>query len=118
VSPLSFIAMVETVIKPPIVVKSIEWSVDEKSGPKPRSTAALLLQFPGVPDLDAWRVVSKKIIADLKAVFTRHDIAFSKLPPRFSETEKMDVSFDGGGPAQESRPAAGSSDVLLTIKEL
>lgn len=118
VSPLSYIAMLETVIRPPVVVKSIEWSVDEKSGPKPRSTAALSLQFPGVPDLDTWRVVSRKVIADLKAVFTHHDIVFSKLPPRFSETEKMDVSFDGGGPAQESRPVPGSSDVLLTIREL
>lgn len=123
VSPLAFIASVETVIKPPIVVKSVDWSLEERSSagvvyPKPKTVVTMALQFPGVPDIDAWRVVSKKVMADLKEVFKNYDVSFSKLPPRFLETEKMDISFDSNAPAPKPQPAKESSDVTLTIREL
>jgi hypothetical protein len=122
-SPLTFIARVEAVIKTPIVVKSIEWVVDEK-GPggavlaKPKNTAVLSLQFPDVPDLEAWRLVSKRILAEMKLIFKDYDVSFSRLPQRFSESEKMDINFDSNLPAPKPAAVSASSDVLLTIKEL
>ncbi|MBY0406544.1 MAG: hypothetical protein K2Q01_02540, partial [Rickettsiales bacterium] len=116
-----FIATIETVIKPPIVVKSIEWVADDKSlnaQGSPKTTAVLALQFPTVPDLETWRAVSKKILTDLKVVLPSFDITFSKLPQRFSETDKMDISFDSAKPAPPPPTTKESSDVVLMIKEL
>ncbi len=123
VSPLAFIARLETVIKPPIIVKNIEWTIEEKGPtgaayPKPKSLATLSLQFPAVRDLDDWRNVSKQVIADLKVVFKDFDITFSKLPPRFSEGDKLDINFDSSAPAPKPVPGKDSSDVMLTLKEL
>lgn len=117
VSPLKFIAALETVIKSPIIVRSIEWSIDGNPT-KPKSIATLNLQFPSVPDLDSWRIISKKVLADLKLVFKEYDISFSKLPPRFSETEKLDINFDSSVAPVKPTPSKESSDVTLIIKEL
>ena len=122
VTPLGFIARLESVIKPPIIVRNIEWITEDKgpSGPypAPKATATLLLQFPAIHDLDEWHAVSKKILGDLKLVFKEYDVSFSKLPPRFSESDKLDITFDSNAIAPKPAPTSDSSDVTLTLKEL
>jgi hypothetical protein len=121
-APLTFFARVQRVIKPPIIVKGLEWSVDDKgvgitsAGP-PKNVAVYTLEFPGVPDLDAWRVVSKKVLADLKEEFKGYDVAFTKLPGKFSESEKIELNL-GIPAAPKPPPSTASASVQLTIKEL
>lgn len=122
VSPLNFIARVETAIKPPVMIKNIDWRIEDKNGtviyPKPKATAVLLLSFPEVHNVLEWRQTSKQILADLKLVFRNYDIAFSKVPQRFTGDDKMDLSFDSNNAVPKSQPVKEDSDVTLTIREL
>ena len=124
VSPIEFISKIETVIKAPVVVKSIEWAAEEKSPAgtaktvtvnKAKINAVFTLDFPEVKTIEDWRGVSKKLLADMKEAFKGYDIAFSKVPSKFLETEKMDITFDA-----PAKPAAPNEhvEVQLTVKEL
>lgn len=128
-SPLPFIARVETVIHAPIVVKGFEWTVDGNEPTASNSTTAvhptapprnqmkitalLTLQFPGVTTLDEFKTVSKKILDDLQQTFNGYDIKFTKLPTAFSENEKVDITF--GNSAVPSTPGV-APDVQLSIR--
>jgi len=127
VSPLDFIAKAESVIALPVKVKAMEWNVDEKgfmtSPPapagappvKPKLQVVFTLEFPQVTTLEVWRVVSRKFLADMKAVFKGYDISFTRVPSQFTETEKMDLSFD----APAKAPVANdNNEVQLVMKEL
>lgn len=121
--PVSFLAVLQTVIKDPIVIRSVEWVSDDKGPggaplPAPKMNATIVLQFPSVPDVEAWRLVSKEVLTQLKDVFKGYDVAFTKIPQRFAETDKMDITFDSAAPKPASAAPTGSSDVVLVIKEL
>jgi hypothetical protein len=121
VDPLAFINKVQAVIKSPIVVKAVDWAVEDrvgagnKPGLAPKTVVIMTLSFPGVTDVATFRVVSKKVIEDLKAIFKDYDIAFTKLPSQFSETEKLDITF---GDAVKPTATGEAQDVQLTIREL
>ena len=119
VSPIDFIAKVRGVVTPPIVVKSIDWVIDDGAskgaGGKPKTTATLILEFPQVQTIESWRTVSKKLFDDLKPVFAGFDISFSKVPNKFLETEKIDITFDN--PASSKPSGNENNEVQLTIKE-
>jgi hypothetical protein len=85
-------------------------------------TVVFALDFPGVENLNSFKLVSKKILADLKDALKGYTISFTKVPPKFSEETKLDISFSGDQSQPASKPAAApdsaasSSDVELTIK--
>ncbi|NBO18984.1 MAG: hypothetical protein EBV03_07130 [Proteobacteria bacterium] len=121
--PLSFLAVLQTVIKDPITIKSIEWVSDDKGPggvplPAPKMNATIVLQFPTVPNVEAWRLVSKEVMTQLKDVFKGYDVNFTKIPQRFAETDKMDITFDSNAAPKQPSAPTGSSDVVLVIKEL
>lgn len=120
-SPLEFIAKAGKILKPPIVIRSMEWEIDQKqiatSAQRPKMTAIFTLEFPGVATVEGFRVVSKKVLADLKELFPGYEVAYSKVPTRFSETEKLDMTFN----EQEQQKAGqgeDGSEVQLRIKEM
>jgi len=121
--PFDFLAKVQKIIKPPILVKSYDWSIEDKGAAKgatagQKTTAVFSLEFAGVGNIEAFKVISQKILTDLKALLPTYDVAFTKLPTRFSETEKMDMIFDEQAAATPATPTAdASSEVQLTIKE-
>jgi len=93
-SPVPFIAQLAAVLKPPVVVQSVEWSLDDKPGTPPdnkppsfghKMTTVLTVQLLGVNNADTYKVVSKKILGDLKTAFAGYDIAFTKVPLSFLE---------------------------------
>ncbi len=115
-TPLPFISKIGAIIKPPIVVKAVSWSVEDKpAGPIAKMTAVFTLEFPGVGSLDAFKVVSKKVQTDLREAFKGYDVAYTKVPPKFSESEKLDMTFNNNQPAAEAGDS-GQSEVELTIK--
>jgi len=117
-TPLPFIAKAGAILKPPIVVKALTWSTEEKqAGPTAKMTAVFTLSFPGVGTLEAFKVVSKKVQADLREAFKGYDVTYTKLPPKFSESEKLDLTFNNDQAAPEPANTDNSqSDVELTIK--
>jgi len=121
VPPLDFISKIETVITPPIVIKSYDWMVEDKSvkgatEAKPKTTAVLVLDLPEVPTIEVWRIFSKKLLTDLKDTFKGYDVSFTKVPGKFLEGEKMDITFDA--PAVKAAPTNEVSEVQLTLREL
>lgn len=125
-APLAFIAQLETVIKDPILVRSMEWTADGTGPggvplPAPKINAVIVLQFPDVQDVETWRIVSKKLVTELKDKLKGFDVTFTKIPTKYAETDKMDITFDsaaGGVAKAPAATAAGSPDVILQIKEL
>jgi len=120
VSPLVFIEKIETVIKPPIIVKSIDWAIDDKvnvdTPSSPKINVVFVLEFPDVKTPEAWRAVSKKFLADIKAAFKGYDASFTKVPAGLSEAEKIDMTFDA--PAAKTPAPDTNREVQLTIREL
>jgi len=118
--PLPFIAKVQTVLKPPIVIKTIDWGVEDKTASgnallPAKSTVVFTLQFPGVKDAETFRAVSKRVLADLKEIFKNYDISFTKVPTRYTESDSLSMSFDN--PATATAVNAEAPDVQLTLKE-
>jgi len=121
VLPFSFFSKAQSIIKLPIVVKAIDWAVDDKTAAgnallPPKTTVVFTLQFPGVNDPETFKVISKKVLEDLKASFKGFDVSFGKLPAKYTETENLNLTFDNTAtppPVNNDIP-----DVLLTFKEL
>lgn len=118
ISPLAFIIKAQTVLKPPIVVKSIDWTLEDKGGepPKRKTNAAFILEFPEVYTGNDWRKVSKQVVTDLKAALPGYDVSFAKVPNKFSETEKVDINFDAPPEQKPEKPQV--LQVQLILKEL
>jgi hypothetical protein len=108
ITPLPFIEQVGGVIKQPATIKTINWSVDSTTNATPKMTAVFTLEFPDVKNRDEFKPISKKMLAELKAAFKGADVAFTRLPPKFADTEKK-------GKKSPSE-TANASDVELTIK--
>lgn len=122
VSPLAFIAQVETVLKPPMKIKSISWSIDDKSTKNAaegefKAVAVFTLTLSNISNAEAFKVASKKILADLKETFKNFDASFTKIPPQFLENEKLDMTFSSSGPAARTNENI-EGEVQLTMKEL
>jgi len=119
-TPVPFIAKVGTIIKRPIEIKTISWTLDETKGKgnqsAPKMTAVFTMGFPGVTTIDAFKIVSKKVLAELKEAFKGCDVQFTKVPPKWSDSEKLDISFDANQPKPADANNANQSDVELTIK--
>jgi len=126
-APFDFITKIEQVLKPPIMVKTFDWSLEMggtdkapagKTGGGGKTTAVFTLEFAGVANIETFKVVSQKVLTDMKTLLPGYDVSFTKLPTRFSETEKLDMTF--GEQQVETNKASTndqSSDVQLTIKE-
>jgi hypothetical protein len=118
-SPLAFVSKIESVIKPPVIVKSIDWVVDDKNNAnmlvKPKTIIVMTLEFPAVKTIEVWRGVSKQLLADLKTNLKGYNASFTKIPAKFSETEKIDMTFDT---PSDKAPVDTNQEVQLTIKEL
>jgi hypothetical protein len=142
-SPLPMIGRMEQVLKPPIVVRSIEWSLDEEKttaavaapppgmaipgapgvaaapgAPLPKMTAVLTLEFPGITTSEAFKAVSQKILADMKSTLQGYDVAYTQVPTGFSENEKLEMTFDNGAAAAKGGGASGAQalQAKMTIK--
>ncbi len=119
--PFGFINKVQQTLKSPIVIKSFDWSVDDKTAIgnallPPKMVVTILLQFPGVNDAETFKALSKKLLEDLKLQFKTFDIAFSKLPAKYTETDNLNVNFDSAA-AQAAAANKEAPDVTLTFKE-
>jgi uncharacterized coiled-coil protein SlyX len=126
-SPLPFIDRMETVLRPPIAVKGVLWALEDKPAAPPvlnntKMVGTVTLDFPGVVTPEAFKVVSKKVLEDIKTIFKGYNIAYTKMPSRFLETEKTDMTFSNQGEAAHSDAGADSHsgviDTQLTIKGL
>jgi len=124
-SPTSAIPGLQSVLKPPVIVKSVEWSL-EGNNPSEATTAnpppqkmvfVFVLQFPGVINADGFKTVSQKLLDDLQKTLNIKpgDAAFTKVPSAFSESDKLDVTFGSNGPT--SLATGQSPDVELTVKK-
>lgn len=116
-SPLPFIARVEDVVKPPIVVKGISWSLENSNSTTtpPDMQAVLTLEFPGITSVDAFHVISRKILGDVKKTFSDYKVAFTNLPPGYAESDKLEMTFNNTAvPPPTSR--SGPLQVDLTIE--
>ena len=116
VFPFSFLNKVQATLRPPIVIKHMNWSVEDKTGADnallpPKMTVVFTLQLPDVADAKAFKAFSTQLIADLKASLQGFDIAFSQLPGKYTEGESLSVSFDNAKTKNET------PDVTLTFKE-
>lgn len=122
VLPLPFIGKIESVLKPPIVIKSIDWGIEDKTAAgntlfPAKSTVVFTLQFPGVKDAETFRAVSKRVLADLKEQFKNYEISFTRVPELYTESNSLSMSFDN--PAAANLAAnTPVPDVQLTFKEL
>lgn len=121
VMPFAFINKVQTLIKYPIVIKSVDWTVEDKTAAgnallPPKMSVVFNLQFPGVNDPETFRALSKKLLQDLKALMTGFDIAFGKLPAKYTAVENLNINFDNA--AAPAAPANETPDVQLTFREL
>jgi hypothetical protein len=126
ISPLEFISQIEAAIKPPVIIKAMEWAADDKTvvggvqtvtATKSKMRAVFTLEFPDVRTIEEWRVISKKMLAELKVAFKGYDVSFSKIPSKLLETEKLDITFDAPVVTKPTGPAE-RVEVQLNIKEL
>jgi hypothetical protein len=121
VLPFSFINKVQTILKPPIVIKNMEWLIDDKTLTgntllPPKINVIFTLQFPGVNDPETFKALSKKLLEDLKALLKGYEVSFGKLPSKYTEVENININFDNA-----ATPAAVNTDtpdVMLTFKQL
>ena len=121
VLPFSFLNKVQTILKPPIIIKNMDWALDDKTAAgnallPPKMTVVFTLQFPGVNDVETFKALSKKLIDDLKNLLKGYDITFGKLPTKYTEADNLNITFDNANapptPANTETP-----DVTLTFKE-
>lgn len=121
--PMSFVALLEGVIKEPILVKSIEWTAEDKGAngaplPKPKNNATIVLDFPTVQDVESWKIVSKEVLTSLKETFKGYDVSFTRVPSKFTETDKVAITFDSAAGPAKPVPNNQPTDVVLLLKEL
>lgn len=121
VLPFSLVNKVQTVLKPPIVIKNMDWTVDDKTSAgnallPPKVTAIFTLQFPGVNDPETFKALSKKLLDDLKVLLTGYEISFGKLPAKYTEVENININFDNA--AANAAATNDTPDVMLTFKQL
>jgi len=119
VLPFSFINRVQTVLRPPIVIRQIAWSVDDKTGEgnalaPHKMTVILYLRFPGVTEPDTFKVLSKQLMASLKGALKEFDIKFTRIPQQYTE-EGLSVTFDKDVLIQKK---GEPPDVVMTFTEL
>ncbi len=121
VLPFSFLNKVQTILKPPIIIKNMDWALDDKTAAgnallPAKMTVVFTLQFPGVNDVETFKALSKKLIDDLKNLLKGYDITFGKLPTKYTEADNLNITFDNANtpptPANTETP-----DVTLTFKE-
>lgn len=125
-SPLPVIAALSNTLKPPVVVKGIEWTLDDKpaqSAPAappepgtqgtPKMTAQITMEFPMETNVEAFRNATKSLLNELKTVFKGYDVSYTHMPAGYSENEKMDMAF---GNETAAAPSSGVLEVQLTIK--
>jgi len=127
-SPASVIPGLQSALKPPIVVKSFEWSLEgsnpsevtTSSPPAQKMVFTFTLQFPGVTNAEGFKAVSKKLRDDLQQALNvkAEDIAFGKVPPAFTESDKLDVTIGGNEPAAPANPSLELELVVKKIIEL
>ena len=88
-APFEFISKIEQVLKTPILVKSFDWSIDAASGTdkagkgNTKTTAVFTLEFAGVANIEAFKVISQKVLSDLKALLPGFDVSFHQTPHPF-----------------------------------
>lgn len=130
-TPLPFIAQFITAIDPPVRIKSIKWTWvgnDTKAAagvpgamaggaqaaPPSKMVAVFVLQFMGVETIPDFKSVSQKALADMKQKLKGYDISYTKIPTKFVENEKLDLTF--GAQTAAASQDKSAYDVELTIK--
>ena len=78
----------------------------------------MTLLFPEVKTIDNWKAVSKKLLVDLKTGLNGFDASFSKVPKKYVEQEKIDMTFDSPDAKQQQPAPEGDPEVQLILKEL
>jgi hypothetical protein len=123
-SPLPFLRGFEALAREPVWVKAVDWSIPDAkdkagtatavaaSGAVPTMAAVITLEFPKeASDPKFFRVLTKKILADFKTLFTGYDVSYSMLPDEAKDNEKLEIR---SGITQEA--AMKSLEAQMTIK--
>jgi len=128
-TPLSFLTQIAPLLKPPVRVKNIDWTLDSSPSNKassptagslpPRKIAAVFtLEFTGVTSQEMFKATSKKLLDEMKAALKDYDVSYTKLPALLAENDKTDMTF-GGEQDSTKQATPQSSDALnveLTIR--
>jgi hypothetical protein len=120
-SPTELIEKINTVIKSPTTIKSIEWVYEDKNtnkpaAAKPKIKMTLELIVNNVQNADDWKRYSKQLLIEVKAVFKGYEADFTNVPKIFTEGEKLDLNFEEG--SNRTTPNGEDYVVKLVIKEL
>lgn len=115
-SVLPFISAIRPVIKPPVVVKRFDWTLDQSKdgGGTPKTIAVMTLEFKGVTVIEKFRPAAKELKVGLEKVLPGYTVEYTGLPAVFSDADKLDIQLD----KQAIAAAANNNalDVQLTIK--
>ena len=127
-SPLPFIKQLEPILKYPVSVKSLDWTVGMENnaganratampvaGQKTDSTVSLLLvvEFPpDASDPKLFKVLSKKILGTLRDQFKGFEVKYLGLPESARDVGKIEVS----SMEKEEIEVPKSLDIQISIK--
>ena len=121
VVPFGFIKKVQGILKPPAIIKHVDWSVEDKTAAgnallPPKMNVVLTVQFPDVVDAKTFKIFSQELLDNLKVGLKNFDITFGALPSKYTEVESVNVNFDT---ANTPAPATAKEipDVTLIFKE-
>lgn len=137
-SPLSVLARLSEAIKFPVRLKQLTWELNESGKPDaaapapapavaavppgvapaaptgPQMAMTAVLRFPDIVSTqEAYKTISKKVLADVKAALPGYSVEYTVIPEEFKEKETQDITFDDRPPLVQ--PAAKKT-VEATMK--